>query len=100
MRNAVLAGLTALTLSACSAPDIVSSGALGRYEVFGVEADDMLKMRAGPGVGYNVRLGLPNGTKLWVRSCQSTGGTRWCDAALEGARNIDGHVSRAYLRKI
>lgn len=76
-----------------------ADGMAGRYEVYGVEGDDMLKMRAGPGVGYVVILGLPNGTPLRVHSCQSTGGTRWCSVSLEKARSIKGFVSLAYLRK-
>lgn len=76
------------------------SASLGRYEVFGVEGDDMLKMRAGPGIGYNVIVGLPNGTVLRVDSCQQTGGTRWCSVSLERARGLKGYVSWAYLRKM
>ncbi|MGO4852149.1 SH3 domain-containing protein [Phaeovulum sp. W22_SRMD_FR3] len=76
-----------------------TAGSLGRYEVFGVEGEDMLKMRAGPGIGYIVILGLPNGTPLRVHDCQSTGGTRWCSVSLEKARGVKGFVSFAYLRK-
>ena len=72
----------------------------GRYEVFGVESDDMLKMREGPGIGFGVIVGLPNGTVLRVHSCQQTGGTRWCIVSLDRARRLRGHVSWAYLRKL
>jgi hypothetical protein len=100
MRNAILAALTTVTLSACAGEEPVAFASLGRYEVFGVEGDDMLKMRAGPGIGYVVTLGLPNGTGLWVYDCQPTGGTRWCSVSLEEARAINGHVSWAYLRRM
>ncbi|WP_432653409.1 SH3 domain-containing protein [Ruegeria atlantica] len=60
----------------------------------------MLKLRAGPGVGFNVIVGLPNGTVLGVHSCEQTGGTRWCRASLQRARGLKGYVSSAYLKKI
>lgn len=71
----------------------------GDYEVWGVEGEDMLKMRAGPGVGYRVIVGLPNGTVVRVQSCEQTGSTRWCKASLKMARGLKGYVSRAYLRE-
>ena len=77
-----------------------AAGSMGRYEVYGVEGDDMLKMRGGPGIGYSVLVGLPNGTVLRVRDCQQTGGTRWCRVSLERARGLKGYVSWAYLRKL
>ncbi len=72
----------------------------GDYKVVGVEADDMLKMRAGPGVGYRVILGLPNGTVLRVQSCEQTGSTRWCKVALKEARGLRGYVSWTYLQEL
>ncbi len=75
------------------------AASLGRYVVFGVEGEDMLKMRAGPGTGYNVIVGLPNGTVLRVHSCEQTGSTRWCSVSLDRARSLRGYVSWAYLKK-
>ena len=72
----------------------------GYYEVIGVEDDDMLKMRAGPGVGYNVIVGLPNGTVLWLNSCERSGNTSWCKVSLKQARGLKGFVSSAYLREL
>ncbi|MEQ5869402.1 SH3 domain-containing protein [Sagittula sp. NFXS13] len=66
-------------------------------EVSGVDADDMLKMRAGPGTGFLVIVGLPNGTLVRVHNCQRTGATRWCDVALDQAPGLRGFVSDAYL---
>jgi uncharacterized protein YraI len=100
MYKPALAALAAMVLSACVGAGSATSVASGRYAVSGVEADDMLKMRAGPGTDFNVILGLPNGTVLQVHSCQPTGGTRWCRVSLDGARGIEGHVSWAYLHKI
>lgn len=71
----------------------------GDFEVWGVEGEDMLKMRAGPGVGYRVIVGLPNGTLVRVQSCEQTGSTRWCKASLKAARGLKGYVSWAYLRE-
>ncbi|AUC53721.1 peptide-binding protein [Sagittula sp. P11] len=71
-----------------------------RYEVFGVEGDDMLKMREGPGTGYVVIVGLPNGTVVRVLDCQRTGATKWCEVGLDRAMGLRGFVSEAYLRKM
>ncbi|MDP3339334.1 SH3 domain-containing protein [Frigidibacter sp.] len=94
--RSVVAGALAAVLGAAPA----AAGWRDRYEVHGVEDDDMLKMRAGPGTGYVVIAGLPNGTVLRVHSCQQTGGTRWCNVSLERARTLKGYVSWAYLRKM
>lgn len=72
----------------------------GYYQVIGVDEDDMLKMRAGPGIGYNVIVGLPNGTVLWLQNCERSGNTSWCKVALKQARGLKGYVSSAYLRKM
>lgn len=100
MRRAVLAALAAFVLGPIPAADPAMAAPLGRYEVYGVEGDDMLKMRGGPGTGYIVIVGLPNGTVLRVHSCQQTGGTRWCKVSLDRAPGLKGYVSWAYLRKI
>lgn len=93
---ALAAGMLAATLSAGPA----AAAWRNRYEVHGVADDDMLKMRAGPGTGYVVILGLPNGTALRIHSCQQTGGTRWCNVSLDRAPGLKGYVSWAYLRKL
>ena len=59
----------------------------------------MLKLRAGPGLGYNVIVGLPNGTVVRVHSCEQVGGTSWCSVSLQRARGLKGYVSGTYLRK-
>ena len=70
------------------------------YMVGGVEEDDMLKLRAGPGTGYRVVAGLPNGAVLKVHDCQQTGGTRWCKVTVKPPGGLSGYVSWAYLREI
>lgn len=100
MRNILLGAVTAVILGATGGADPAAAASLGRYEVTGVSGDDMLKMRAGPGIGYIVIVGLPNGTVLQVQSCQQTGGTRWCRVSLDRARSLKGYVSMAYLRKL
>lgn len=67
-------------------------------KVAGVEADDMLKLRAGPGVGYRIIVGLPNGTVLRMFDCQQTGSTRWCKVSMKQARGLTGYVNATYLQ--
>lgn len=97
-----MAALSALALSACApvggAP--LGGGPAGLYEVAGVEEGDMLKLRAGPGTGFDVISGLPNGTRLRVTTCERNGATRWCKAFLQEARGLDGYVSFSYLRPL
>jgi uncharacterized protein YraI len=100
MRRALIIGLAGFLSGAVLGVAPADAASLGRYEVYGVADDDMLKMRAGPGIGYDVIVGLPNGTVLRVHSCQQTGGTRWCEVSLDRARGLRGHVSWAYLRKL
>lgn len=100
MRRALCIVLMALATGTFLNPNLAAAASLGLFEVSGVEEDDMLKMRAGPGTGYRVILGLPNGTVLRVYTCEQTGGTRWCSVSLEQARGLKGYVSWAYLRKL
>ena len=95
MRSALLSLSAALLLGLAPAYGETS----GRYVVAGVAENDMLKMRAGPGAGYKIVLGLPNGTELRVLNCESSGGHRWCKVSLEEFRSVRGYVSLAYLRK-
>ncbi len=100
MRRSIGMALAVIALQSACGTGPAGFGALGYYQVAGVEDDDMLKMRRGPGTGFKVMLGLPNGTALRVNSCQQTGGTRWCEVSLKQASNIKGHVSWAYLEKM
>lgn len=85
-------------LSACSDSAPIAAFQQTRSEVHGVEDGDMLKLRAGPGRGFDTYAGLPNGTIVRVRTCSRVGGTRWCEVALDRAPGLTGYVSQTYLR--
>lgn len=87
--------LTILALQA--AAPARAAGGMQLVEVTGVAADDMLKMRAGPGTGYKVIVGLPNGTQVYTHGCDRVGGTPWCKITLKAARGLKGYVSGHYL---
>ena len=92
MARWVAAALLAVTcVASCS------EGASGSAEVRGVEAEDFLRVRAGPGLGYDVIVGLPNGTKVSRRGCVTEGGQIWCEIALGCVPGISGYVSADYL---
>lgn len=69
------------------------------YKVVGVGPDDMLKLRAGPGTGYRVIVGLPEGAQVRVLGCDRTGGTPWCKVSLKDVRQLKGYVSGHYLKQ-
>ena len=82
----------ALLLAGCSA----ASGS--RMEVTGVGADDFLRLRSGPGLGYRAVMGLPDGTEVTRRDCVTEVGQLWCRVALVEAPSITGYVAENYLR--
>jgi uncharacterized protein YraI len=100
MQKAFLALLCAAMICVMTSAGPARAEPSGYYEVIGVEDDDMLKMRAGPGVGYKIVVGLPNGTLLWLFGCERSGSTSWCKVSLKQARGLKGYVSGAYLRKM
>jgi len=57
----------------------------------------LLKLRAGPGLGYNVIMGLPDGTVLNKRDCVTEVGQLWCEVSLANAPRVTGYVSADYL---
>ena len=99
MRGTILFALLAGVLAAMFSVEPAAATWRDRYEVFGVQGEDMLKMRAGPGTGFIVIVGLPNGTIVRIDSCQLIGGTRWCKVFLEMAPALKGYVSSTYLRQ-
>jgi uncharacterized protein YraI len=74
-----------------------SGAATGTTVVKGAGPDDLLKLRAGPGLGYSIILGLPDGTTLNSHGCVTELGQRWCRVSLTDAPGIKGYVSADYL---
>lgn len=72
-------------------------GAGGRIVVSGAGTDELLKLRAGPGLGFKVILGLPDGTALRRSDCVTEIGQLWCRVSLVDAPGITGYVSADYL---
>ena len=68
-----------------------------RSIVQGTGPDALLKLRAGPGLGYNVILGLPDGTLLYRGDCVIETGQLWCQVKIPAAPRITGYVSADYL---
>jgi uncharacterized protein YraI len=60
---------------------------------------ELLKLRAGPGLGYNVILGLPDGTSVLRRECKTEVGQLWCQVSLANAPSVTGYVSADYLSR-
>ncbi|MCF6232632.1 MAG: SH3 domain-containing protein [Rhodobacteraceae bacterium] len=99
MHRTIIGALAAAVLGTVQGAEPSQASSARYYQVVGVEGEDMLKMRAGPGIGYKIIVGLPNGTVLRIHSCEQTGGTRWCKASLKQSRALKGYVSQAYLRE-
>lgn len=92
MRFITLPVLLSLTVLAnCAA---LSSG---RTVVKGAGPDDLLKLRAGPGLGYKVIVGLPDGTALTRHGCVTEVGQLWCQVTLTASPHLKGYVSADYL---
>jgi hypothetical protein len=70
-----------------------------RVVVTGVGPDDLLKLRYGPSLGYQVKLGLPDGTELIRRDCVTEMGQLWCEVSLASSPSMTGYVSADYLRR-
>ena len=69
-----------------------------RVVVSGTGPEELLKLRSGPGLGFNVVLGLPDGTVLNRQDCVTEVGQRWCEVALADGPRITGYVAADYLR--
>ncbi len=68
-----------------------------RVVVKGAGPAELLKLRAGPGLGYKVLLGIPDGTQLTRRDCVTKEGQLWCRVSLASAPRVSGYVSADYL---
>ena len=74
-----------------------SNGIGSRAIVAGAGPDELLKLRAGPGLGFRVILGLPDGTQLIRRDCITEASQLWCRVSLFDAPSVSGFVSADYL---
>ncbi|MEZ5756449.1 MAG: SH3 domain-containing protein [Paracoccaceae bacterium] len=72
-------------------------GAGSRVVVDRAGPDDLLKLRAGPGLGFRVIVGLPDGTELIRRDCVTEVGQLWCRVSLADNPGLTGYVSADYL---
>ncbi|MEL6682503.1 MAG: SH3 domain-containing protein [Pseudomonadota bacterium] len=59
--------------------------------------DDLLKLRSGPSLGFNIIMGLPDGTVLNQRRCVTEVGQRWCEVSLADSPSVTGYVAADYL---
>lgn len=69
----------------------------GNAVVSGTGSEEFLKLRAGPGLGFKIIMGLPDDTPLTRRSCVTESGQLWCRVSLIAAPQITGYVSADYL---
>jgi uncharacterized protein YraI len=90
-RSTMPVTITFLLLAACSGTTI------DRVVVQGAGPDEFLKLRAGPGLGFSVILGLPDGTAVDRYDCVTELGQLWCRVALADAPQMSGYVSADYL---
>ncbi|MER5170336.1 SH3 domain-containing protein [Thioclava sp. GXIMD2076] len=88
-----------LLLSALALSSIASCSAMGSNHavVKGAGPDDLLKLRAGPGLGFNIIMGLPDGTRLTKQKCVTESGQLWCRVSLADNPGVSGYVSADYL---
>ncbi len=100
MPKIVFTMFAAAAFWAVAGTDQAQAGPSGFYEVVGVEDGDMLKLRSGPGTGYRVIVGLPNGAVLKLHECQQIGSNEWCKVSLRETRALKGYVSWHYLQKL
>ncbi len=92
MRRTTLCTILTLTLAAGCA-----TVGTDRVVVTGTGPDDLLKLRSGPSLGFNIIMGLPDGTELNRRKCVTEVGQRWCEVSLADAPGVTGYVSADYL---
>lgn len=92
MQRATLSVIFALML-------VVGCAPLGadRTVVERTGPDELLKLRAGPGLGYLIIVGLPDGTALNRHGCVTEVGQLWCEVSLADAPQTRGYVSADYL---
>ncbi len=67
------------------------------YRVRGLAAGDMLNLRRGPGEGFEIIVGLPEGAAVDIHSRETHGGTEWCLVGLRESPQLQGHVACRFL---
>ena len=85
---------TLLLLFAAACAGIASD----RVVVHGAGPDDLLKLRSGPGLGFGIIVGLPDGTELNQYGCVTEVGQRWCEVSLVRSPDVRGYVSADYIK--
>ena len=78
---------------------VASCGLSGGRTFVERTGDELLKLRAGPGLGFNIIVGLPDGTALNLHECVTEVGQRWCRVSLSDAPQTTGYVSADYLSR-
>lgn len=89
MRTYFAAFLALMIVTGCAA----STGTIVR----GAGPDDLLKLRAGPGLHHKIIMGLPDGTRLSRQNCLTVQGKVWCKVSLTDTPRVSGYVSADYL---
>ena len=79
-----------LFVAGCNNPPLARSVVTGANP-------QLLKLREGPGLGYNAILGLPDGTVVIRRNCTTEFGEMWCRVSLADAPRMTGFVAAQYL---
>jgi uncharacterized protein YraI len=65
--------------------------------VKGTAEEEFLKLRAGPGLGFSIIMGLPDGTRLTRYGCVTEVGQLWCQVSLKDSPAVKGYVSADYI---
>ncbi len=65
--------------------------------VTGVSANDVLNMRAGPGINHRIVGALGNGSQVRQLSCQTQGNARWCQIEMITDMRERGWVNARFL---
>ena len=86
---------------ATPAPDFADGlmGGPDYWQVAGLDAGELLNLRAEPSTTGAVLARYPEGTLLRNRGCRMTGTKRWCDVEPRDDSSVRGWVSGRYLRE-
>ncbi len=74
------------------------SGGPDRWRVVGIEAGDVLNIRAAPSARAGIVGRVRNGAVLKNRGCRTTGSTRWCRVEMSND-GVRGWAAGRYLRE-